>query len=101
MKMNLSSVRKEGGALLPNVVFNCIFFFFLNINLKWCVLLRGISKSVKTTDLNSEINTVYQYVFQNSWQYNGFPVLRQPQDMSRTLGEERFSFTSLALYVLN
>lgn len=36
------------------------------MNLKWCVLLRGISKSVKTTDLNREINTVYQYVFQNS-----------------------------------
>lgn len=67
MKMNLSSIRKEGGPVLPNVVFNCIFFlFFLNMNLKWCVLLRGISKSVKTTDLNREINTVYQYVFQNS-----------------------------------
>lgn len=47
------------------------------MNLKWYVLLRGISKSVKTTDLNREINTVYQYMFQNSWQYNGFPVLRQ------------------------
>lgn len=75
MKMNLSSIRKEGGPVLPNVVFTV--FFFLNMNLKWCVLLRGISKSVKTTDLNREINIVYQYVFQNSWQYNGFPVLRQ------------------------
>lgn len=74
MKMNLSSIRKEGGPVLPNVVFTV---FFLNMNLKWCVLLRGISKSVKTTDLNREINIVYQYVFQNSWQYNGSPVLRQ------------------------
>lgn len=74
--MNLSSIRKEEGTVLPNVVFTVCFFFFY-MNLKWYVLLRGISKSVKTTDLNREINTVYQYMFQNSWQYNGFPVLRQ------------------------
>lgn len=62
------------------------------MNLKWYVLLRGISKSVKTTDLNREINTVYQYMFQNSWQYNGFPVLRQSHRIRAGLLRRSVSF---------